>query len=84
MKTRTIRALALLLTPLLCVFAAPARAAVDPFIHFFRFIPALALTSLFILWFGIGEASKVNLVVYAVMFIVLVSTASGAASAGTT
>ena len=30
-----------------------ARAAVDPFIHFFRFIPALALTSLFILWFGI-------------------------------
>ncbi len=57
-----------------------ARAAVDPFIHFFRFIPALALTSLFILWFGIGEASKVNLVVYAVMFIVLVSTASGAAS----
>lgn len=57
-----------------------ARAAVDPFIHFFRFIPALALTSLFILWFGIGEAAKVNLVVYAVMFIVLVSTASGAAS----
>lgn len=57
-----------------------ARAAIDPFIHFFRFIPALALTSLFILWFGIGEASKVNLVVYAVMFIVLVSTASGAAS----
>lgn len=57
-----------------------ARAAVDPFIHFFRFIPALALTSLFILWFGIGEASKINLVVYAVLFIVLVSTASGAAS----
>jgi len=56
------------------------RAAVDPFIHFFRFIPAIALTSLFILWFGIGEASKVNLVIYAVVFVVLVSTAAGASS----
>lgn len=57
-----------------------ARAAIDPFIHFFRFVPALALTSLFILWFGIGEASKVNLIAYAAAFVVLVSTASGAAS----
>lgn len=57
-----------------------ARAAVDPFIHFFRFVPAIALTSLFILWFGIGEASKVNLIVYAVTFVVLVSTAAGASS----
>jgi len=57
-----------------------ARGAIDPFIHFFRFVPALALTSLFILWFGIGEASKVNLIAYAVAFVVLVSTASGAAS----
>jgi NitT/TauT family transport system permease protein len=57
-----------------------SRAALDPFIHFFRFVPALALTSLFILWFGIGEASKVNLVAYAVVFVVLVSTASGVSS----
>jgi NitT/TauT family transport system permease protein len=57
-----------------------ARAAIDPFIHFFRFVPALALTSLFILWFGIGEASKVYLIAYAVAFLVLVSTAAGAAS----
>lgn len=57
-----------------------ARAALDPFVHFFRFVPALALTSLFILWFGIGEASKVNLIAYAVAFVVLVSTASGASS----
>jgi NitT/TauT family transport system permease protein len=34
-----------------------ARGALDPFIHFFRFVPALALTSLFILWFGIGNLS---------------------------
>ncbi|MGI5157281.1 ABC transporter permease [Microbispora sp. CA-102843] len=57
-----------------------ARAIVDPFIHFFRFVPALALVSVFILWFGIGEASKVNLVAYSAAFIVMVNTASGAAS----
>lgn len=57
-----------------------ARGALDPFIHFFRFVPALALTSLFILWFGIGESSKVNLIAYAVAFLVLVTTALGASS----
>lgn len=57
-----------------------ARAAIDPFIHFFRFVPALALTSLFILWFGIGEGSKVNLIAYAVAFTVLVTTAAGSSS----
>ena len=57
-----------------------ARAALDPFIHFFRFVPALALTSLFILWFGIGETSKVNLVAYAALFVVLITTATGASS----
>ncbi len=57
-----------------------ARSALDPFIHFFRFIPALALTSLFILWFGIDEPSKVNLVAYAALFEVLILTATGASS----
>lgn len=57
-----------------------ARAIIDPFIHFFRFVPALALVSLFILWFGIGESSKINLIAYAVGFIVTVNTAAGAAS----
>lgn len=57
-----------------------ARAVIDPFIHFFRFVPALAMISLFLLWFGIGEASKVYLIAYAVAFIVVVNTATGAAS----
>ncbi len=65
---------------LLAGMSKVARSAVDPFIHFFRFVPAIALTSLFILWFGIGEAAKVNLVIFAVMFVVLVSTASGASA----
>jgi ABC-type nitrate/sulfonate/bicarbonate transport system permease component len=59
------------------------RAVVDPFIHFFRFVPALALISVFLLWFGIGESSKVNLVVYATAFVIIVSTAGGAAAVPT-
>lgn len=56
------------------------RAIIDPFVHFFRFVPALALVSLFLLWFGVGEESKVNLVAYAAAFIATVSTAVGASS----
>jgi NitT/TauT family transport system permease protein len=54
-----------------------ARAMVDPFIHFFRFVPAIALVTLFIVWFGVGEASKILLIAYATTFIVMVNTASG-------
>lgn len=49
----------------------------DPYIHFFRFVPAIALISLFIVWFGIGEASKVLLITYATGFIVMINTATG-------
>lgn len=55
----------------------PVRAVFDPFVHFFRFIPAIALVTLFIVWFGIGETSKILLIAYATGFIVLVNTASG-------
>lgn len=56
------------------------RAALDPFIHFFRFIPAIAFVSLFLVWFGTGETSKVLLVAYAAGFLVVVNAATGAAS----
>lgn len=55
----------------------PVKSVVDPFVHFFRFVPAIALVTLFIVWFGIGEASKILLIAYATGFIVLVNTASG-------
>ncbi|MBT9386168.1 ABC transporter permease subunit [Pseudooceanicola sp. CBS1P-1] len=54
-----------------------ARALIDPFIHFFRFVPAIALVTLFIVWFGVGEFSKIVLIAYATAFIVMVNTASG-------
>ncbi|MGI3164829.1 ABC transporter permease [Pseudooceanicola sp. 200-1SW] len=59
------------------------RAMVDPFIHFFRFVPAIALVTLFIVWFGVGEMSKILLIAYATGFIVTVNTASGVASIST-
>jgi NitT/TauT family transport system permease protein len=57
-----------------------ARRAIDPFIHFFRFVPAIALVTIFIVWFGVGEVSKVLLIAYATAFIVVVNTASGVAT----
>lgn len=56
------------------------RSLIDPFIHFFRFVPAIALVTLFIVWFGVGELSKVLLIAYATGFIVVVNTATGVAS----
>ena len=54
-----------------------ARAIFDPYLHFLRFIPALALTSLFLVWFGVGEVAKILQVVYATAFIVAMNTATG-------
>lgn len=56
------------------------RAVLDPFIHFFRFIPAIALISLVIIWLGVGEESKLALIGYATAFTVTVNVAVGAAS----
>lgn len=53
------------------------KALVDPFIHFFRFVPALALVSVFMVWLGVGETAKVALIVYATAFLVTVTTATG-------
>ncbi|MGC4026287.1 MAG: ABC transporter permease [Mesorhizobium sp.] len=49
----------------------------DPYIHFLRFIPALALTTLFLVWFGVGEVSKILLVMYSTGFVVVMNTATG-------
>jgi NitT/TauT family transport system permease protein len=54
-----------------------ARLALDPYVNFFRFVPAIALLTPFVVWFGIGEASKVLLIVFATLFIVLLNTVAG-------
>lgn len=56
------------------------RALVEPLINFVRFIPPLAFITLFMLWFGIGEQSKVFLIVYATLFVVTINTLTGVLS----
>lgn len=52
--------------------------ATQPTIDFFRSIPATALFPLFLFAFGLGDAAKVAIVIYACSLIVLVNTAYGA------
>jgi ABC-type nitrate/sulfonate/bicarbonate transport system permease component len=54
------------------------RVLTEPFLNFIRFIPPLAFITLFMLWFGIGEKSKIALILYSTMFIVMLNTMSGA------
>ncbi len=49
----------------------------DPLIQAFRSIPGLAWVPLFILWLGIGEASKVTLIAVGVFFPVYLNIVSG-------
>ncbi|MCD7834795.1 MAG: ABC transporter permease [Lachnospiraceae bacterium] len=56
------------------------REIVEPFVNFFRFVPAIAFLTLFLMWFGVGETSKIILIAYSTWFIVLVNTLSGVQS----
>jgi NitT/TauT family transport system permease protein len=53
---------------------------VEPYIDFFRFIPPIAFLTLSLIWFGLGELSKVMLIVYTTLFIVFLNTMTGALS----
>lgn len=59
----------------------PVRWLVEPVLSFFRFVPAIALTTLFLMWFGVGEESKTALIFYAAFFPIFVNTIAGVASA---
>jgi sulfonate transport system permease protein len=51
----------------------------DPMIQAFRSIPSLAWVPLFILWLGIGEASKVTMIAVGVFFPIYLNIVSGIA-----
>lgn len=53
------------------------RSLFEPFINFFRFVPGLALITLFLMWFGVGETSKIVLITYGTVFVVIVNIISG-------
>jgi len=52
-------------------------AAIDPIIQIKRTIPTLALTPLFIVWFGIGETPKIALIAFASVFPVYLNLYAG-------
>lgn len=54
------------------------RRIADPYLNFFRFIPPIAFVSLALIWFGLGESSKVALIVYTTSFTVIIATIAGA------
>jgi taurine transport system permease protein len=76
---------------LACVLAIPIglamgmsrvmRGAFDPPIEFYRPVPPLAYLPLMIIWFGIGELSKVLLIFLAIFAPVAIGTRSGVRSA---
>jgi NitT/TauT family transport system permease protein len=49
----------------------------DPLIELFRPVSPLALFPLFILWFGIGEASKIFIIAFACSFPIILNTYAG-------
>jgi ABC-type nitrate/sulfonate/bicarbonate transport system permease component len=56
---------------------AIVRRILEPYTEFFRFIPATAMITVAVIWFGIGEGSKIFLIIYTTVFIVIISTAAG-------
>jgi taurine transport system permease protein len=53
------------------------RTFLDPYVEFFRFIPPIAFVTLAVIWFGLGEMSKIVLIVYTTMFMVAINTMIG-------
>jgi NitT/TauT family transport system permease protein len=56
---------------------AVVRRILEPYTEFLRFIPATALITVAVIWFGIGEGSKIFLIIYTTVFIVIINTAAG-------
>ena len=57
-----------------------ARKLIEPWTEFLRFIPSVAMITIAVIWFGIGEGSKIFLIIYTTIFIVILNTAAGVAS----
>lgn len=55
----------------------PVRSLFEPYVNFLRFIPPIAWFTPAVIWFGIGESSKVFLIVYTTTFVVVLNTIAG-------
>ncbi len=57
------------------------RAFATPYIQGLRYIPPISFVGIFIVWFGLGEASKIMLVFYTSFFVIVINTMAGTLSA---
>jgi ABC-type nitrate/sulfonate/bicarbonate transport system permease component len=69
-------AVAALALGLLAAMCLPVRLLVEPVIEFVRPIPPLAFLPMFLVWFGLGEASKVAFIGYTTFFPMFVAIAA--------
>jgi ABC-type nitrate/sulfonate/bicarbonate transport system permease component len=69
-------ALAALALGILAGVCVPLRLVVEPIIEFIRPIPPLAFLPMFLVWFGLGEASKVAFIGYTTFFPMFVAIAA--------
>jgi len=70
-----------ILLALLAGLSRQGEAVVDPLVQIKRTIPVVALSPLFIVWFGIGETPKVALIAFATIFPVYLNLYGGIRSA---
>ncbi|MBI2205415.1 MAG: ABC transporter permease [Candidatus Rokubacteria bacterium] len=61
---------------LLAAMCGPLRLMLEPVIEFVRPIPPLAFLPMFLVWFGLGEASKVAFIAYTTFFPMFVGIAA--------
>ena len=71
-----IAAVAALVFGILAALCAPLRLALEPVIEFVRPIPPLAFLPMFLVWFGLGETSKVAFIAYTTFFPMFVGVAA--------
>jgi len=57
--------------------SASVHAALNPYVNSLRFVSAIAWISIFMIWFGIGEVSKIAVIIYATTFTLIVNTIAG-------
>ncbi|MGH7356909.1 MAG: ABC transporter permease [Candidatus Rokuibacteriota bacterium] len=55
----------------------PVRKLLEPYTEFLRFIPSVAMITVAVIWFGIGEGAKIFLIIYTTIFIVILNAAAG-------
>ena len=55
----------------------PVRNVIEPLVELLRPIPPLAMLPMFIVWVGIGEASKIGFITYATFFPIFLTTVTG-------